>query len=56
MRVGQSVQVPTASQAEDYRQLRLELCGHSFSASAISGFNKKLDEELGRFTRRQLER
>ena len=26
-----------------------ELCGHSFSASAISGFNKKLDEELGRF-------
>ena len=25
-----------------------ELCGHSFSASAISGFNKKLDEELGR--------
>ena len=33
-----------------------ELCGHRFSASAISGFNKKLDEELGRFTRRQLER
>ena len=32
-----------------------ELSGHSFSASAISGFNKKLDEELGRFTRRQLE-
>ena len=26
-----------------------ELCGHSFSASAISAFNKKLDEELGRF-------
>jgi putative transposase len=26
-----------------------ELCGHSFSASAISGFNKKLDEGLGRF-------
>jgi putative transposase len=25
-----------------------ELCGHSFSARAISGFNKKLDEELGR--------
>ena len=24
-----------------------ELCGHSFSASTISGFNKKLDEELG---------
>jgi putative transposase len=32
-----------------------ELCGHSFSASAISGFNKKLDEELGRFARRKLE-
>ena len=32
-----------------------ELCGHSFSASAISGFNKKLDEELGRFARRTLE-
>jgi putative transposase len=24
-----------------------QLCGHSFSASAISGFSKKLDEELG---------
>ena len=32
-----------------------ELCGHSFSASAISGFNKKLDEELGRFSGRQLD-
>ena len=32
-----------------------ELCGHSFSASAISDFNKKLDEELGRFARRELE-
>ena len=32
-----------------------ELCGHSFSASAIRGFNKKLDEELGRFPRRQLD-
>src|SRR6476620_1474170 len=32
-----------------------ELCGHSFSERAISGFNKKLDEELGRFSRRQLE-
>ena len=32
-----------------------ELCGHSFSASAISEINKKLDEELGRFARRQLE-
>jgi hypothetical protein len=26
-----------------------ELCGHSFSASAISEINKKLDAELGRF-------
>ena len=26
---------------------------HSFSASAISEFNKKLDEELGRFARRE---
>ena len=32
-----------------------ELCGHSFSASAISGFNKKLDEELGRFARREFD-
>ena len=32
-----------------------ELCGHSFSASAVSEINKKLDEELGRFARRQLE-
>jgi len=30
-----------------------ELCGHSFSASAISEINKKLDEELGRFARRE---
>ena len=32
-----------------------ELCGHSFSASAISEINKKLDAELGRFARRELE-
>ena len=32
-----------------------ELCGHSFSASAISEINKKLDSELGRFARRELE-
>ena len=37
------------------RHQREELCGHSFSASAISGFNKKLDEELGRFARRELD-
>ena len=32
-----------------------ELCGHSFSASAISGFNRKLDEALGRFAGRELD-
>jgi putative transposase len=32
-----------------------ELCRHSFSASAISETNKKLDNELGRFARRQLD-
>jgi putative transposase len=32
-----------------------ELCGHSFSASAISEINKKLDAELGRFARRELD-
>jgi putative transposase len=32
-----------------------ELCGHSFSASTISEINKKLDNELGRFARRELD-
>jgi hypothetical protein len=32
-----------------------QLCGHSFSASAISEINKKLDNEPGRFARRELE-
>ena len=32
-----------------------ELCGHSFSASAISAINVKLDEELARFARRRLD-
>jgi len=32
-----------------------ELCGHSFSASAISEINKKLDKELGRFARLELD-
>ena len=31
-----------------------ELCGHSFSASAISEINKKLDGELAAFARRRL--
>jgi transposase-like protein len=32
-----------------------ELCGHSFSASAISAINKSLDEALARFAARQLD-
>lgn len=32
-----------------------ELCGHSFSASAISSINKSLDEHLERFAKRSLE-
>jgi putative transposase len=32
-----------------------ELCGHSFSASAISSVNKSLDESLERFAKRRLE-
>ena len=32
-----------------------ELCGHEFSASAISAINKRLDEELERFMHRSLE-
>jgi len=32
-----------------------ELCGHSFSASAISQINKGLDEALARFAHRRLE-
>jgi hypothetical protein len=31
------------------------LCGHSFSASAISAINTRLDEELARFARRRLD-
>jgi len=31
-----------------------ELCGHSFSASAISAINKGLDEALSKFARRKL--
>jgi transposase-like protein len=32
-----------------------ELCGHSFSASAISSINKRLDDSLAQFASRQLE-
>ena len=31
-----------------------ELCGHAFSASAVSAIVKRLDEELARFARRRL--
>ena len=37
------------------RAITEELCGHSFSASAISSINKSLDETLERFATRQLE-
>lgn len=32
-----------------------KLCGHAFSASTISQLNKKMDEELERFAKRELE-
>ena len=32
-----------------------ELCGHEFSASAVSRMNQNLDEELEKFAKRQLE-
>jgi putative transposase len=32
-----------------------ELCGHEFSASAISRINQSLDEELEKFAQRRLE-
>jgi putative transposase len=32
-----------------------ELCGHSFSASAISAINARLDEELAQFADRRLD-
>src|SRR5574340_190068 len=37
------------------RAITEELCGHSFSASAISSINKSLDETLARFATRALE-
>ena len=32
-----------------------EVCGHTVSASTVSGINAKLDEDRRRFARRQLE-
>ena len=37
------------------KEITEELCGHEFSASAISRVTAKLDEELERFSRRPLE-
>src|SRR5215471_10827539 len=37
------------------KEITEELCGHEFSASAISRVTAKLDEELERFARRPLE-
>lgn len=37
------------------KKITEELCGHSFSASAISAINKRLDEKLRAFARRRLE-
>lgn len=37
------------------KAITAELCGHSFSASAISAINVRLDEELARFARRRLD-
>src|SRR6059058_114123 len=36
------------------RAITEELCGHSFSASAISAINKRLDESLAAFAQRPL--
>src|SRR3954462_5050521 len=63
-RYQRSEQALVASLAEMYVQgvstrkvkaVNEELCGHSFSASAISAVNKRLDEGLAAFARRRLE-
>src|SRR5256885_1962467 len=63
-RYQRSEQALVASLAEMYVQgvstrkvkaVTEELCGHSFSASAISAVNKRLDEGLAAFARRRLE-
>jgi putative transposase len=36
------------------KRISEQLCGHAFSASTVSGINKKLDAELGKFARRRL--
>ena len=37
------------------KRITKQLCGHSFSASAVSGMVKKLDRQLTKFVRRRLE-
>jgi putative transposase len=63
-RYQRSEQALVASLAEMYVQgvstrkvkaVTEELCGHAFSASAISAINKRLDEGLAAFARRRLE-
>src|SRR3954451_19461329 len=63
-RYQRSEQALVASLAEMYMQgvstrkvkaVTEELCGHAFSASAISAINKRLDEGLAAFARRRLE-
>ena len=63
-RYQRSEQALVASLAEMYVQgvstrkvkaITEELCGHAFSASAISAVNKRLDEGLAAFARRRLE-
>ena len=63
-RYQRSEQALVASLAEMYVQgvstrkvkaVTEELCGHAFSASAISAINQRLDESLAAFARRRLE-
>jgi len=63
-RYGRSEKALVAALAEMYVQgvstrkvkaITEELCGHTFSASAISSINKSLDAALARFAGRQLE-
>src|SRR3982751_2708542 len=63
-RYQRSEQALVASLAEMYVQgvstrkvkaVTEELCGHAFSASAISAVNKRLDKSLAAFARRRLE-
>ncbi len=63
-RYQRSEQALVASLAEMYVQgvstrkvkaVTEELCGHAFSASAVSAINKRLDESLSAFARRRLE-